>query len=460
LELISRSDHVALKRHAASNSVDGFMLAAVRFTHLLSGDQSMRRRIGFVEQLEARWTPAADLVPALVDMPDRAAIGGAVAVSVDVDNIGNLASGSYVIEFRLSTDATITSADRLLASVTRSTIAAARDSRWTQSLTLPADLAPGSYTLGVIVDPLNRIRENSETNNTRADSAASALFRNSLTGTVTYGGSAKSVSIRPLNPQAELLNDRPTWIVAHGRNSSPATTGVAQIAAAIDGEFTTDQVLVLDWSAAAASGFIGGSGENYIKPIAAWAATALLGYGITADEINFVGHSWGAYIGAELGERLIEVNSIMALDPATDFPGGSYNPEATTAGGAEVDFARNSRYSWAFYESAADIYGSAKTSATADEAIVVRGADHSKLVQVVADTISRDQTTSLLAAHFDLQRLLLGAANPSWLSNQYNTNGQGVAGQPFDAVLFAASGGLKVQSLQFWNGVSAQTIVI
>ena len=418
----------------------------------------MRRRIGF-EQLEARWTPAADLVPALVDMPDRLAVGAAATVSVDIDNIGNAASGSYVIEFRLSTDATITSADRLLTSVTRTTIAAGKDSRWTQAITLPVDLAPGSYTLGVIVDPANRIRENSETNNTLAD-AASTLFRNSLTGTVTYGGVAKTVTIRTLNPQAELVNDRPTWIVAHGRNSSPATTGIAQIATAIDGEFANDQVLVLDWSAAAASGLFGGSGENYIKPVAAWAASALTTAGITADEINFVGHSWGAYIGAELGERLTEINSIMALDPATDYPGGSYNPEGTTGGVAEVDFARNSRFSWAFYESNADIYGSAKTSATADEAIVVRGADHSKLVQVVADTISRDQATSLLAAQFDLQRLLLATANPLWVANQYNINAQRVTGQPYEAVLFAAAGGVKVQSLQFWNGVSAQTITI
>lgn len=420
----------------------------------------MRRRFGVIEQLEARWNPAADLIPALVDMPDRLAIGSAASVSVDIDNTGNLATGSYVVEFRLSTDATITSADRLLTSVTRSTIAAGRDSRWTQSITLPTDLAPGSYTIGVIVDPLNRIRENSETNNSRADVAASTLFRNSLTGTVTYGGSAKSVSIRTLNPSAELLNDRPTWIVAHGRNSSPATTGVAQIAAAIDAEYATDQVLVLDWSAAAASGWIGGGGENYIKPIAAWMSTTLVGFGITADEINFVGHSWGAYIGAELGEKLTEINSIMALDPAADYPGGSYNPEATTAGIAEVDFARNSRFSWAFYESAADIYGSAKTSATADEAIVVRGADHSKLVQVVADTISRDSATSQLAAQFDLQRLLLAAANPIWVTNQYNINGQRQAGQPYEAVLFAATGGLKAQSLQFFNGLSVQTMTI
>lgn len=412
------------------------------------------------ERLEERWTPFADLVPALVDLPARAAAGSTVAVSVDIDNRGNLLSGSYVVEFRLSTDATITSADRLVASVTRSSINAGSDSRWTQSLVLPADLVPGNYTLGVIVDPLNRVYENSETNNTLADTAPSTLFRNSLTGNVVYGGSTKSVTIRPLNPAAELYNDRPTWIVAHGRNSSPATTGITQIAAAIDAEFTTDQVLVLDWSAAAASGLIGGSGENYIKPIAAWAATALVGYGITASEINFVGHSWGAYIGAELGERLTSINSIMALDPATDFPGGSYNPEGTTAGVPEVDFARNSGFSWAFYESAADIYGSAKTSATADESFVVRGADHSKLVQVVADVINRNQSTSLLAAQFDLLRLLNGTANTIWVTNQYNINGTRQAGQPYEAVLQAAPGGVSVQVLTFFNGATAQTITI
>ncbi len=413
------------------------------------------------ERLEERWTPSADLVPALVDLADRAAIGAAVSVSVDIDNLGNLASGSYVVEFRLSSDATITRTDRLLATVTRATIAAGSDSRWTQSITLPADLAPGSYTIGVVVDPLNKIRENSETNNTLGDTAASNLFRNSLTGNVTAGSSTKSVTIRPLIGSAELYNDRPTWIVAHGRNGSPTTSvGVAQIAAAIEAEYANDQVLVLDWSAAAASGFFGGSGENFIKPVAAWAATALVEYGITPDEINFVGHSWGAYIGAELGERLTEINSIMALDPAIDFPGGSYNPEATVSGVAEVDFARNSRYSWAFYESANDGYGSAKTSATADESFVVRNADHSKLVQVVADVISRDQTTSLLAAQFDLQRLLSGGANPIWTVNQFNISGVRAAGQPYEAVLYAAPGGVTVQSLTYFDGLVSQIIVI
>ncbi|QDU25153.1 hypothetical protein ETAA8_02150 [Anatilimnocola aggregata] len=423
--------------------------------------EQRRRRVRLgCEQLEERWTPAADLVPALVNMVDRVAVGSTVQVNVDIDNRGNVSSGSYVVEFRLSTDATITRTDLLLASVTRSTIAAARDSQWVQTLTIPANLAAGNYTIGVVVDPLNRIRENIETNNTLGDATASTLFVNSLTGTVKYSSTTKAVALRPLNPSAELYNDRNTWIVIHGRNSSPATTGVAQIAAAIEAEYTDDQVLVLDWTAAAASGLIGGSGENFIKPVAAWAASVLVGYGITADEINVVGHSWGAYIGAEMGEVLTEVNTIMALDPATDFPGGSYNPEGTSSGVPEVNFARNSRYSWAFYESAKDIYGSAKTSATADESFVVRNSDHSKTVQVVADIISRNQATSLLAAQFDLQRLLAAAANPIWVTNQFNINGQRADGQPYEAVLAAASGGVKIQSLTFYNGTSSQVITI
>jgi pimeloyl-ACP methyl ester carboxylesterase len=419
----------------------------------------MRRRLG-CEQLEPRFALFADLVPALVDLPDRAAIGSAVSVSVDIDNTGNQSSGTYVVEFRLSTDAAITRTDRLLASVTRSAISAGLDSRWTQTLTLPSDLAPGTYTLGVVVDPLNKITENSEANNSLGDTTPSTLFRNSLTGNVTYGTSTKSVAIRPLIVGAELYSDRPTWIIVHGRNSSPASTGVAQIGAAIEAEFTNDQVLVLDWSAAAASGFFSGSGENYIKPVAAWAASALVGYGITADEINVVGHSWGAYVAAELGERLGEVNSIMALDPATDFPGGSYNPEATVNGVAEVDFARNSGYSWAFYESANDVYGSAKTSATADESFVVRNSDHSKLVQVVANVISQDLGTSLIAAQFDLQRLLNAAANPVWAVNQFNTGGTRQSGQAYEGVLYAASGGITVQSLTYVDVVSSLLVTI
>lgn len=56
----------------------------------------------------------------------------------------------------------------------------------------------------------------------------------------------------------------------------------------------------------------------------------------------------------------------MALSPAADYPGGSYNPTAAN----EVNFARNSKYSWAFYASG-DFYGSSTTAQTADESFVV-----------------------------------------------------------------------------------------
>jgi pimeloyl-ACP methyl ester carboxylesterase len=150
-------------------------------------------------------------------------------------------------------------------------------------------------------------------------------------------------------------------------------------------------------------------------------AGALSSYGLTPDELHFVGHSWGAFVAAEAAERVPaplgstpKVNSIVALDPATDYPGGSYNP--TSAG--EVDFARNSAISWAFYATGG-LYGSAAAAATAHEAIVLTGSDHTNLVNVFTDIVRMNYdgrqlsgNTAAIVANLTLQRLLALHSTP------------------------------------------------
>jgi pimeloyl-ACP methyl ester carboxylesterase len=330
---------------------------------------------------------------------------------------------------------------------------------------VPATTAKGVYYVGarIVVDDANAA------NNTIAEATTTTVYLTSLTGTVSYGTGSKSVAIRPyLGGGTPIFDDRPTWIVIHGRNSSPSVSYLAGLSSAIDGFSTTDQVLVLDWSAAAASGWIGGAGENYIIPVGTWMAGKLSSYGLAPDELNLVGHSWGAYVAAETAERVPapagttpQVNSIVALDPAADYPGGSYNP--TSAG--QVNFARNSRISWAFYATGG-LYGSATTAATAHESIVVKGSDHTKLVNVFTDVVRMNydgrQTggnTLAIVSNLKLDRLLAPAQNTAWVFNSYTSSGSKSSG-PFEAVIEAMSGGTTLRTFRYVGSITKQEVVL
>ena len=172
-----------------------------------------------------------------------------------------------------------------------------------------------------------------------------------------------------------------TWILIHGRTDSstaPWVSGTTGLAAAIAGIYPNDQILLLDWTDAAAdTDFPSFSAEDWIKPVAAWAAGRLVEYGFAGSDLNLIGHSWGGSMTAEIAELIPYirghtvnfVNSIVALDPARDGT-GSFNPDDPTAdnGTPEIDFARNSRFSWAFHSSE---LGSGVTPPTAHEAFGV-----------------------------------------------------------------------------------------
>jgi pimeloyl-ACP methyl ester carboxylesterase len=80
-------------------------------------------------------------------------------------------------------------------------------------------------------------------------------------------------------------------------------------------------------------------------------------WGITASNINLVGHSLGAYVAYEVSERLGGINNLVALNPAS-----------TTLGGydqSQVNFSRYSNWSWAFFNN--NRTDNSDISQTADE---------------------------------------------------------------------------------------------
>ncbi|MEM6470519.1 MAG: S8 family serine peptidase, partial [Planctomycetota bacterium] len=93
-----------------------------------------------------------DLDPEIPVAPPSANTGNSIDVRVEVDNTGTGDAGQYDVDFYLSTNSYISSFDTKLATETRFGIAAGGSDSWSQRLTIPSDLAPGIYYLGIIVD--------------------------------------------------------------------------------------------------------------------------------------------------------------------------------------------------------------------------------------------------------------------------------------------------------------------
>ncbi len=209
-----------------------------------------------------------------------------------------------------------------------------------------------------------------------------------------------------------------TWIVIHGWRSSRTNQNIAEATASLAQVRPDDQVLTLDWRAAADTSVLDPfDAEASIVPVAKWAASALAAYGFHGTNLNLVGHSFGSYVADQLAENLGGVDTIVALDAAENIPGG-FDPEDP----AQVNFARDSLFSWSFHTS---VLGSAESPVTADEAFVVEG-DQVDPIDAHGDAVFLFNylllhPTDLVGQYFLLPRLLAGIVGP-WLANQYATH--------------------------------------
>ncbi len=278
-----------------------------------------------------------------------------------------------------------------------------------------------------------------------------------LSGNVGNGNETYLVDLlRHGNPNPQPITTNPTqqtWIVIHGRSSSrysAPTPNIPRLANAILNQRPNDQVLTLDWSGPAdpKSGLLFRE-EDWIQPVAAWAASALLAYGLAPQNINLIGHSWGGNMTDELAERLGGVNTLIAIDPAKD-GGGNYNPNAGFGTpSAQINFAAHSSFSWAFYSRDGGVLGitagNEQTPTSADEAITVTNSEHSKLVNLISFMF--ENPTVGVAPFFKLARLLNHQTGP-WVPDRYDYHAAAVAGG-YEAVISAAVGGESPSSLAY-----------
>ena len=94
--------------------------------------------------------------------------GSEAALAAGIRNQGSAAAGPFRVGFYLSEDPDITIDDTWFAACSyEAGLAAGGEATCSRSFPVPPRVSPGLYYLGAIVDDLDRVAENSETNNAR-----------------------------------------------------------------------------------------------------------------------------------------------------------------------------------------------------------------------------------------------------------------------------------------------------
>ena len=123
-----------------------------------------------VVQITVAPPPKPDLTEYVSVNNTTVAAGGSTTVNAYAMNIGNAVSPSSTAGIYLSTDATITTSDTLLTTINSPSLATVSQPGYydlqSVSVTLPSNLAAGTYYIGGIADYNNAVSESSYTNNT------------------------------------------------------------------------------------------------------------------------------------------------------------------------------------------------------------------------------------------------------------------------------------------------------
>jgi thioesterase domain-containing protein len=247
-------------------------------------------------------------------------------------------------------------------------------------------------------------------------------------------GASFEVSIQSVDG-APIDSSLPTWLLIHGFGSEPST--LTSVIAALQRDLATlpgnspFQILTLDWSRGAGNPL---TVEDLVPRVAEWASNQLSSHHFEGSSLNLIGHSFGSYVADEIAEFFWEgqsqVNSLVALDPAAEFPlVGNYDASDS------VNFARHSRWSWSFIDGATLDLNNAATAATAHEAFVLEDVgsfdpitSHREVRSVFANLLDRGYRD------FQIAELLDDQPGP-WQQNRYNDSGRHGTLGGFEAVI-------------------------
>lgn len=109
----------------------------------------------------------------------KLSVAEAFSITTTLRNAGPMTTGTFYVNFYLSTNSIISTSDRFIGSVAVSSVGAFTNRDVTLSTTLAANVSAGTYYVGWIIDPDARVIEYDETDNTvlmRQDSAPVTLL--------------------------------------------------------------------------------------------------------------------------------------------------------------------------------------------------------------------------------------------------------------------------------------------
>lgn len=131
---------------------------------------------------------SVDLVMTAVAGPSSGATGQNVTFTGTLKNQGLAAtSGSVTVGFYVSTDATVTSGDNLIATASVASVAAGQSIPLSVTAALRTSLPAGSYTIGAIADHTGLIPESNEANNATAGNTIAVSLGPDLVMTAVAG---------------------------------------------------------------------------------------------------------------------------------------------------------------------------------------------------------------------------------------------------------------------------------
>jgi pimeloyl-ACP methyl ester carboxylesterase len=228
-------------------------------------------------------------------------------------------------------------------------------------------------------------------------------------GFAKLGGERREIGLNFANGSTKpILANRDTWIIIHGWLGDPEGNSLPRLAEAIAGQSKRNQVLMLDWSSAAADANLLDAAA-WTPAVANFVRARLTQWGVPTGRINLAAHSLGALVADDIaGDVSGGVNRIIAMDPATDLPGLFISG---------TDFADHSRFSVAFLGSA---FATPEAAATADEAFKLNVGDpgldltHGNVVDLVASMIdaNNSQDPDRISRLFAVNQLVQPSSRP------------------------------------------------
>ena len=131
-------------------------------------------------------TNLPDLIVTAVTSPTTGVAGGSIDISVTLKNQGAQAAGAFGVVFYLSTDSTITTSDIDTGwGCPFDSLAAGASTGCGGPITLPANVAAGTYYFGAYADNANAVAESNETNNGLAATHTITIASSGTTYTLT-----------------------------------------------------------------------------------------------------------------------------------------------------------------------------------------------------------------------------------------------------------------------------------